>query len=53
MGHGTSITPCVQPKGGGIYVVNSVYLYMAGEWQLQTSVTGAATTTFAPVVQVN
>jgi hypothetical protein len=53
MGHGSSITPCVLSMGNGVYVVNQVYLFMAGEWQLKTTVSGAATDTFAPTVQVN
>ncbi len=53
MGHGTSIAPCVVPNGNGEYVVNDVYLFMAGEWQLQTTVSGTATDTFAPTVQVD
>jgi len=53
MGHGTSVSPCVVPKGNGVYQVNGVYLFMAGEWQMQTTVSGAATDSFAPTIQVN
>jgi hypothetical protein len=53
MGHGSSINPCVLAKGHGVYEVNNVYLFMAGEWQLKTTVSGGATDSFAPTVQVN
>ena len=53
MAHGSSIVPTVTAKGQGIYVLTSVYLYMAGEWQLQTGVDGGATDTFTPTIQVD
>jgi hypothetical protein len=42
-GHGTSITPQVEPRGGGRYLVTNVSLYMPGDWELRTSIAGAAT----------
>ena len=53
MQHGTSVQTTVTAKGQGIYVVTSVDLFMEGEWRLQTSVSGAATDSFAPTFQVN
>jgi hypothetical protein len=53
MGHGSSITPCVMSEGNGVYVVNNVYLFMAGEWQLRTTVSGPTTDSFSPTVQVD
>jgi hypothetical protein len=52
MSHGSSLTPVVTPMGNGVYQLTSVYLYMEGEWQLQTTISGSADT-FTPTVQVN
>jgi hypothetical protein len=40
-GHGTSIVPQVAPAGDG-YVVSSVYLFMAGLWQVTIQAQSAA-----------
>jgi len=40
-GHGASVKPTVSVKGGGVYVVESVGLYMPGAWQLQTTLQGS------------
>jgi hypothetical protein len=53
MGHGSSLSTSVSAKGQGVYVVTSVDLFMEGQWQLQTSVSGAATDTFTPSFQVD
>jgi len=39
MGHGTSVIPQIQPKGGGVYVATDVALIMPGLWQLRTALT--------------
>lgn len=41
-GHGTSIETAVTPQGGGAYLVESLYLYMGGTWELRTSLSGDA-----------
>jgi len=43
MGHGASVTPQVTPLGEGRYVFTDVSLFMPGEWQLRTKLTGAST----------
>jgi hypothetical protein len=53
MGHGSSVVPTVTAKGQGIYVLTSVDLFMAGEWQLRTGVDGGVTDTFSPTIQVD
>jgi YtkA-like len=53
MGHGTSITPEVTPKGGGVYVITNVSLFMPGDWELRTSISGSATDHVAPLVTVH
>ncbi len=40
MGHGASVVPTVTPEGQGLYLVSDVYLFMTGEWQLQTTFAG-------------
>ncbi len=37
MGHGVSTQTSIEPEGSGRYLVNDVYLFMSGEWQLQTT----------------
>ena len=52
MGHGTSVRPTVTPKSGGTYVVTNVNLFMPGEWELRTSVSGPLTDHVAPRLTV-
>jgi hypothetical protein len=40
-GHGASVHPTVAAKGGGVYVLDGVSLYMPGAWQLQTTLQGS------------
>lgn len=40
-GHGSAVVPVVTPQGGGIYLVDDVYLAMAGLWRFTISVTPA------------
>jgi hypothetical protein len=37
-GHGTPVQPTVTPLGEGWYLVRPTYLYMAGRWDLRTSI---------------
>jgi hypothetical protein len=43
MGHGASVTPQLTALGDGRYVFTDVSLFMPGEWQLRTKLTGAST----------
>jgi hypothetical protein len=40
MGHGTSTVPSVRDTGDGVYVIDDVVLFMAGQWELRTAVSG-------------
>jgi hypothetical protein len=40
MGHGTSTTPSVSDTGGGVYVIDDVVLFMPGQWDLRTAISG-------------
>ena len=51
MNHGTS-APTIAPEGNGKYLVSNVYLFMAGTWQLRTTISGAATDHAEPAVEV-
>jgi hypothetical protein len=41
MGHGTPVVPKVAAAGGGEYVATDVNLFMAGRWELRTTIRGA------------
>jgi hypothetical protein len=42
MGHGAN-APTVTANGDGTYVASDVYLFMAGNWALETTITGPET----------
>jgi hypothetical protein len=52
MGHGTSVVPSVSAGGGGVYNLSNVYLFMPGQWQLRTAISGAVTDSAAPELMV-
>ncbi len=52
MGHGTSVVPSVSAAGGGVYNLSNVYLFMAGQWQLRTAISGGATDSVTPDLMV-
>ncbi|HUB09665.1 MAG TPA: FixH family protein [Myxococcales bacterium] len=52
MDHGTSAKPIITDQGDGVYVVQNVYLFMSGEWQLQTSISGPLTDSATPTIQI-
>jgi hypothetical protein len=52
MGHGTSVTPTVTAKGNGTYVLDNVYLYMPGHWELRTSFSGSVSDSATPSFDV-
>jgi len=52
-GHGTSTRPKVEPQGGGIYELTNVSLYMAGLWELRSTLRFAeGADTVAPAFDV-
>ena len=52
MGHGTSLTPVVTAQGGGVYLVDNLSLFMAGRWQLRTTISGAASGSVVPEFEI-
>jgi len=52
MGHGTSVAPTVTAQGKGTYVLDSVYLYMPGHWELRTSFSGTVNDRATPSFDV-
>ena len=52
MGHGSSVDPTVTARGKGIYVLDNVYLYMPGHWELRTSFSGSVTDRATPAFDV-
>jgi hypothetical protein len=52
MGHGTSLLPTVLPKGGGVYEIDQLSLFMAGEWELRLTFTGPTNDTANPAFEV-
>lgn len=52
MGHGASTTPTVTAEGGGKYLLTGVELYMAGRWELRTTLSGAVDDTAVITLQI-
>ena len=52
MGHGATVEPTVTAEGGGKYLIGNVELYMAGRWELRTTLHGAVEDTAAVELQV-
>ena len=50
MGHGASVMPTLTPRGGGVYQLDDVDLFMPGRWDLHLTLSGPtsahATVTF-------
>ena len=40
-GHGTSQAVEITDQGGGVFIANPLYLFMAGEWQIQMKFRGS------------
>jgi len=53
MGHGTSVAPSVEAAGAGVYEVKNVYLFMPGEWQLRTALSGGVNDSAVPSFTVH
>jgi hypothetical protein len=47
MNHG-AIAPTIEAQGDGTYLVTDLDIYMAGHWELRTSVSGPATDHVTP-----
>ncbi|HRG97207.1 MAG TPA: FixH family protein [Polyangiaceae bacterium] len=53
MGHGTPVVPKVAAAGGGEYIATDVNLFMAGRWELRTTLRGGAGVSDEVVVPVD
>ena len=51
-GHGTSVKPVVTETEPGVYVAAPVNLFMAGAWQLITTITGPVDDSVTPTLDV-
>lgn len=51
-GHGTSQAVEVTDQGGGVFIANPLYLFMAGEWQIQMKFQGAIDDTATAIVEI-
>ena len=52
MGHGASVKPTVEAKGGGRYLLSNVTLFMPGRWEIRTSFSGKVTDHATPTLDV-
>jgi hypothetical protein len=52
MGHGAPLTPNVSEDSPGTYVVGDVDFFMAGTWELRTSISGPVTDHASPSFQI-
>lgn len=52
MGHGTSVAPTVSSPRAGTYVLDDVYLFMPGRWELQTTLSGRVTDSATPAFDI-
>jgi hypothetical protein len=52
MGHGTSVTPTVTPRGDGTYELSDLMLFMPGRWELRLTISGAVADSAAPILDV-
>jgi hypothetical protein len=52
MGHGPSVQPVSSAQGHGTYVLDNVYLFMAGHWELRTDFSGSVTDRATPSFDV-
>ena len=51
MNHG-AIAPTITPQGNGTYLVTDLDLYMPGNWQLRTKISGPVTDSVAPAFEI-
>jgi hypothetical protein len=50
--HGTSVQPETTTSAPGVFVVQPLYLFMSGEWELRTTVDGAIHDTVTATVEI-
>ena len=50
--HGTSIQPVLMPSGPGVQIASPLYLFMSGQWQLLTTISGPVDDTATPTVEI-
>jgi YtkA-like protein len=51
-GHGTSTMPGVTETTPGVYVATPIDFYMAGQWELRTTIVGAADDMVTPAIEL-
>lgn len=51
-GHGTSTMPAVSETAPGVYVATPIDFYMAGQWELRTTIAGAVDDTVTPALEL-
>jgi hypothetical protein len=51
-GHGTSAGVGITDTGGGVFIANPLYLFMAGEWQLKMTFEGNLSDTATATVEI-
>lgn len=51
-GHGTSTMPAVSETAPGVYVATPIDFYMAGQWELRTTIAGAVDDTVTPAIEL-
>src|SRR5438046_1340287 len=52
MGHGSSIRPDVAARGGGVFVLTNMALFMPGRWELRITFHGGVTDSATPSLDV-
>ena len=51
-GHSTSVQPAITPAGPGVFIVNPLYLFMAGQWELRMTFEGGIHDTATALVEI-
>ena len=51
-GHGGSVVPRATDQGGGRYLVENVYLFMPGQWELRMTFNGELPDTATAIVDI-
>ena len=51
-GHGTSAPVGITDAGGGVFIANPLYLFMAGEWELRMTFEGSLSDTATAIVEI-
>ena len=51
-GHGTSVQPAITSSDAGVFIVNPLYLFMAGQWELRMTFEGGVHDTATAIVDI-